>query len=88
MPINASQDYKTALTSTIKEEWIFELRNNTYSSGSAATEYIRLATAEVGSSNTKYHGYIKNKPTIRESIDLVASTSKNSNISISCANST
>jgi len=88
MPINASQDYKTALTSTIKEEWIFELRNNTYSSGSAATEYIRLATAEVGSGNTKYHGYIKNKPTIRESIDLVASTSKNSNISISCANST
>ena len=86
MPINASQDYKTALTSTIKEEWIFELRNNTYSSGSAATEYIRLATAEVGSGNTQYHSLITSLPSIRESIDLKESSSKVGNISISCVN--
>jgi len=88
MPLSGNSDYNGALGASIKEEWIFELRNNTYSSGSAATEYIRLATAEVGSGNTKYHSFITSTPTIRESIDLVASTSKNGNISISCVNGT
>ena len=88
MPLSGNSNYNGALGASIKEEWIFELRNNTYSSGSAATEYIRLATAEVGSGNTKYHSFITSTPTIRESIDLVASTSKNGNISISCVNGT
>jgi len=88
MALSGNNDYNGALGASIKEEWIFELRNNTYSSGSAATEYIRLATAQVGSGNTKYHSFITSTPTIRESIDLVASTSKNGNISISCVNGT
>ena len=88
MPLSGNSDYNGALGASIKEEWIFELRNNTYSSGSAITEYIRLGTAEVGSGNTKYHSFITSTPTVRESIDLVKSTSKNGNISISCINST
>ena len=86
MPLTASTNYKNALTSTVKEEWIFELRNNTYTDGSVNTQYIRLATALVGSGATQYHSLITSLPSIRESIDLVDSTSKVGNISISCVN--
>ena len=65
MALSGNSDYNGALGASIKEEWIFELRNNTYSSGSAATEYIRLGTAEVGSSSTIYHSYITNIPSKR-----------------------
>ena len=85
MPINSTTAYNNALTSTIQEEWIFELRNNTYTSG-GSTQYIRLGTAEVGSGATKYHSLITSLPSIRETIDLVKSTSKNGNLSISCIN--
>jgi len=86
MPLTASTNYKNALTSTIKEEWIFELRNNTYTDGSVNTQYIRLATALVGSGATQYHSLITSFPSIRESIDLKESSSKVGNISISCVN--
>ena len=86
MPLTASTNYKNALTSTIKEEWIFELRNNTYTDGSVNTQYIRLATALVGSGATQYHSLITSLPSIRESIDLKQSSSKVGNISISCVN--
>ena len=86
MPLTASTNYKNALTSTIKEEWIFELRNNTYTDGSVNTQYIRLATALVGSGATQYHSLITSLPSIRESIDLKESSSKVGNISISCVN--
>tara|TARA_R100000655_G_scaffold103882_1_gene150603 strand:- start:3964 stop:6162 length:2199 start_codon:yes stop_codon:yes gene_type:complete len=86
MPLTASTDYKNALTSTIKEEWIFELRNNTYTDGSVNTQYIRVGTALVGSGATQYHSLITSSPSIRESIDLVESTSKVGNISITCVN--
>jgi hypothetical protein len=86
MPLTASTDYKNALTSTIKEEWIFELRNNTYTDGSVNTQYIRIGTALVGSGATQYHSLITSLPSIRESIDLVESTSKVGNISITCVN--
>jgi len=85
MPINSTTAYNNALSSTIKEEWIFELRNDTYTSG-GSTQYIRLGTAEVGSGTTKYHSLITSLPSIRETIDLKASTSKNGNLSISCVN--
>ena len=86
MPLTASTNYKNALTSTIQEEWIFELRNNTYTDGSANTQYVRLATALVGSGATQYHSLITSTPSIRENIDLVQSTSKVGNISITCVN--
>ena len=86
MPLTASTNYKNALTSTIKEEWIFELRNNTYTDGSVNTQYIRLATALVGSGATQYHSLITSLPSIRESIDLKESSSKVGNISINCVN--
>ena len=85
MPINSTTAYNNALSSTIKEEWIFELRNDTYTSG-GSTQYIRLGTAEVGSGTTKYHSLITSLPSIRETIDLKKSTSKNGNLSINCVN--
>ena len=86
MPLTASTNYKNALTSTIKEEWIFELRNNTYTDGSVNTQYVRLATALVGSGATQYHSLITSTPSIRENIDLVQSSSKVGNISVTCVN--
>lgn len=70
MALTGSSNYKSALGSNIQEEWIFELRNSTYTDGSVNTQYIRLGTAEVGSGATKYHPFILNSPTLRESIDL------------------
>jgi len=92
MPLTASTSYKNSLTSTIKEEWIFELRNNNYADSNSNGEpdninqVIRLGTAEVGSGNTKYHSLVSSLPQIRESIDLVKSISKVGNISITCVN--
>jgi len=92
MPLSGNSDYNGALGASIKEEWIFELRNHNYDASSFnVNQVIRLATAEVvpgAVSNDKYHGFITSTPSIRESIDLVASTSKNGNISISCVNGT
>ena len=91
MALTGSTNYNNALTSTIKEEWLFEFRNNTYDDASASTEYIRLATAEVtpgAVSNDKYHEFITNSPSIRESIDLSKSTASVGNISLTCANGT
>lgn len=88
MALPGSSNYNGALNSNIQEEWIFELRNNTYTDGSVDTQYIRLGTGEVGSGSTRYHSFILNKPTLRESIDLSSSTSKIGNISLSCANQT
>lgn len=86
MALTGSSNYKSALSSNIQEEWIFELRNSTYTDGSVNTQYIRLGTAEVGSGATKYHPFILNSPTLRESIDLKNSTAKVGNITITCAN--
>ena len=86
MPLTASTNYKNALTSTVKEEWIFELRNNTYTDGSVNTQYVRLATSLVGSGATQYHSLITSIPSIRENINLVQSSSKVGNISVTCVN--
>lgn len=95
MALSGSDNYNGALTSTIKEEWLFEFRNQDYPSSpipaDTSDEIIRLATAEVphsSISDMKYHGFITNTPSIRESIDLNKSTSTVSNISITCANGT
>jgi len=89
MALSGSTDYNNALTSTIKEEWIFELRNNTYDPDfSNNTQFIRLATAEVGSGTGIYHSFITNIPSLRESIDLANSTASVGNISITCVNGT
>jgi len=84
MPLAGNPDYNGALLSSISEQWLFELRNNTYTNGSVSTQYIRLSTAEVSG----YDPLISNNPSIRENIDLVQSTSKNGNISINCVNAT
>ena len=88
MALTLSDDYKAALGTSFQENWLFEFRNNTYSSGSAVTEYVRLGTAESGSSTAKFNAYITNQPTLRESIDLEKGTSKVGNLSITCVNST
>ena len=68
--------------STIDEHYIVEISNS--SSG-----FIRLSTKEFGNtSSTGYHGYIINKPIIRESIDLSSSTSQISNVTLTCQNNT
>ena len=68
--------------STIDEHYIVEISNS-------ASGYIRLATKEFGdTSSTGYHGYIINKPSIRESIDLSESKSSISNVTLTCQNNT
>jgi hypothetical protein len=68
--------------STIDEHYIVEISNS-------ASGYIRLGTKEFGNtSSTGYHGYIINKPTIRESIDLEESKSSISNVTLTCQNNT
>ena len=81
MPLAASSGYKSALDGSLDEHWIVEIANS-------AGSYVRLATKDFGSGTSQYHGYIVNKPTIRESIDLVDSKSTTSNITISCLNKT
>ena len=92
MALTGSTNYNNALTSTIKEEWLFEFRNNNYDADSFnVNQVIRLATAEVtpgAVSNDKYHEFITNSPSIRESIDLSKSTASVGNISLTCANGT
>lgn len=67
---------------TIDEHYIVEISNS-------ASGYIRLSTKEFGdTSSTGYHGYIVNKPTIRETIDLASSTSSVSNVTLTCLNNT
>jgi len=84
-----SSDYTSAIdSSSITENWIFELRNSTYTDGSANTQYMRLALTESGSGSTKYHSFITNKPTIRESINLEKGTSSVSNVTIEVNNDT
>lgn len=84
-----SSDYTSAIdSSSITENWIFELRNSTYTDGSANTQYMRLALTESGSGATKYHSFITNKPTIRESINLEKGTSSVSNVTIEVNNGT
>ena len=88
MALTLTTNYKNALGSGFQESWLFELRNNTYTDGSVDTQYIRLGTEEVGSGDTKYHSFITNKPSIRESIDLEKGTSKTGNITLICNNDT
>jgi len=97
MALTATSNYKNALDANIEEEWLFELRNNNYPAptdpqpADTSNFVIRLGTNEVahGSiSDMNYHGFILNKPTLRESIDLASSTAKIGNISITCANQT
>ena len=53
--------------STIDEHYLVEISNS-------ASGYIRLATKEFGNTDsTGYHGYIINRPSIRESINLADS---------------
>ena len=95
MALTATTNYKNALTSTIKEEWLFEFQNQDYPTGlipaDTSDEIIRLSTVDIphsSISDMKYHGFITNIPSIRESINLQKSTSSVSNISISCVNGT
>lgn len=91
MALTGSTNYNNALTSTIKEEWLFELRNNTYNpdvTPNPNTHVILLGTAEVGSGTGIYHSFITNTPSIRESIDLSKSTASVGNITLTCVNGT
>lgn len=97
MALTGSSNYKSALDNSIAEEWLFEFRNHNYPAptdpqpADTSNFIIRLSTNEVphsSISDMKYHGFITNKPTLRESIDLASSTAKISNITITCANQT
>ena len=81
MSISASSGYKSALDGALDEHWIVEIANS-------AGTYIRLSTKDFGSGTSQYHGFITNKPTIRESINLVESSSTTSNVTLSCLNGT
>ena len=66
----------------LDEHYIVEISNS-------ASGYIRLSTKEFGDTDSSgYHGYIVNKPSIRESIDLEQSTSRVSNVTLTCLNGT
>lgn len=91
MALTGSTNYNNALTSTIKEEWLFEFRNNTYNADATPnpnTHVVLLGTAEVGSGTAIYHSFITNSPSIRESIDLSKSTASVGNITLTCVNGT
>jgi len=91
MALTGSTNYNNALTSTIKEEWLFEFRNNTYNADvtpNPNTHVVLLGTAEVGSGTAIYHSFITNSPSIRESIDLSKSTASVGNITLTCVNGT
>ena len=91
MALTGSTNYNNALTSTIKEEWLFEFRNNTYNADATPnpnTHVVLLGTAEVGSGTAIYHSFITNSPSIRESIDLSKSTASVGNITLTCLNGT
>ena len=66
--------------SIIKENWLFQLY---YDGGSS---FLGLSFYDTNVSSNFYHGAIKNKPSIRESISLEDSTAKTSNVSLSIAN--
>jgi hypothetical protein len=66
----------------LDEHYIVEISNS-------ASGYIRLATKEFGNTDSSgYHGYIINRPTIREKIDLSESKSTVSNVTLTCQNNT
>ena len=102
MALSGNTNYNTVLsnfstTTGLKEEYLFEFRNQNYPAptdpqpADTSNFIIRLATADVphsSISDMKYHGFITNIPSIRESIDLEKSTSSVSNVTISCANGT
>ncbi len=63
---------------SIQENWLFDI---THSGGN-----LYLALADVTYSSNFYYGSITNKPSIRESLDLVRSKTNTSNIKIDIAN--
>ncbi len=67
---------RSVKNNNIKENWLFKLANRQGS-------FLYLSFADDIYSNDFYNGVILNKPSIRESINLAKSSSKNSNISIS-----
>lgn len=80
MSLTLTPAYSSSLLNGIDEHWIVQIDNS-------ASGYIRLSTKEFGDVNsTGYHGYIINKPTIRENIDLASSSSSVSNITLTCLN--
>ena len=102
MALSGNTNYNNVLnsfstTTGLTEEYLFEFRNQNYPNpndpqpADTSNFIIRLATADIphGSiSDMKYHGFITNIPSIRESIDLEKSTASVSNVTISCANGT
>ena len=97
MALSGNYDYNGTLDSTIDEQWLFEFRNQNYPDpadpqpADTSNFIIRVSTDDVAHSSIsdmKYHGFILNKPTIRESIDLSTGQSSVSNISITCHNGT
>jgi len=102
MALSGNTNYNNVLnsfstTTGLTEEYLFEFRNQNYPNpndpqpADTSNFIIRLATADIphGSiSDMKYHGFITNVPSIRESIDLEKSTASVSNVTISCANGT
>ena len=89
MALTLPANYISALGQGFQESWLIEISNTGGSGGSS--DYIRLGTEEVipgAVSNDKYHPFILNAPSIRESIDLEKGTSKTSNINIVCHNGT
>jgi len=67
--------------------WWVLLRNDTYAGSSTATNTFRIATSEFSDGSGRYYyPIIKNKPSIRTSIDLAKSTAKTSDVTLTCIN--
>jgi hypothetical protein len=79
MALSLPSNYSSNLGQTIKEHYLVEIYDDQGNVGE------RISTHETTVSSQDYAGVITNVPQIRESIDLLKSTSSLSNISLSCA---
>ena len=66
----------------IQENWIVQL----YYDNEGANDWVGISMADTTVGSVFYHGVITNTPSIRSSIDLVKSTAKTGNISLSVVN--
>jgi hypothetical protein len=65
---------------SIKQNWIFQLHYDDESSFTGVALYDTIVES------VQYYGTVLNRPSIRESIDLINSKAKTSNVSLSLAN--
>ena len=63
-----------------KRNWLFQLHYDNESN------FTGVAFYDTTVESIQYHGAVLNKPSVRESIDIIRSTSRTSNVSLTLAN--